>query len=54
MDLLFEGTFSVKAETLFKRPGVGYAVRFVEISAEASARLRSALDQLKAAARDGE
>lgn len=54
IDLPFEGTISVKAETLYKKPGFGYAVRFVEMSAEVSARLHSALDQLKAAARDGE
>ena len=54
IDLPFEGTISLKAETLYKKPGFGYAVRFIEMSEDATARLHSALDQLKAAARGGD
>jgi len=54
IDLPFEGLISVKAETLYKKPGFGYAVRFVEMSEETSARLHSALDQLKAENRGGD
>ena len=47
IDLPDEGWITVTAETLYGRGEFGYAVRFVEISDEASARLDRALQALE-------
>ena len=47
IDLPYEGTIRVKAQTIYKKPGFGFAVRFVEVNDETSARLRRALEQLR-------
>ncbi len=41
-----EGWLKVEAETLYRRPEYGYAVRFVAIDADTSARLDAALGRL--------
>ena len=46
IDLPYEGWIRLKAETLYVRPGFGFAVRFTEMSQETSERLRWALVQL--------
>ena len=44
--LPYEGWIKVKAETLYVRPGFGFAVRFTEMTQETAERLRWALSQL--------
>jgi hypothetical protein len=46
IELPYEGLIRVKAETLYVRPGFGFAVRFTEMTQETSERLRWALCQL--------
>ncbi len=46
IDLPYEGWITVKAETLYQRDEFGYAVRFVDVSDEASARLARSLQAL--------
>lgn len=41
-----EGWLKLEAETLYRRAGYGYAVRFVETDADTAARLDSAIDRL--------
>lgn len=41
-----EGWLKVQAETLYRRPEYGYAVRFVAIDPDTSARLEAALGRL--------
>ena len=47
IDLPYEGWISVVAETLHQRGEFGFAVRFVEIDADGSARLERALQALQ-------
>ena len=47
ISLPFEGIITVKAETVYVRPGFGFAVRFIELSDETFACLQSALDKLR-------
>jgi len=46
IDLPYEGWIRLRAETLYVRPGFGFAVRFTEMSQDTSERLRWALVQL--------
>ena len=47
LTLPYEGTVTVHAETVYGRPGFGFAVRFVDLTDESRACLRSALDKLR-------
>ena len=47
IDLPYEGWITVNAETLYRRGEFGFAVRFTEISDEASARLERSLEALE-------
>lgn len=47
LTLPYEGVVTLKAETVYARPGFGFAVRFVDLSDETLACLRSALDKLR-------
>ncbi len=47
IELPEEGWISVKAETLYRRPGFGYAVRFIDVDAETSASVVRTIDALK-------
>lgn len=47
LTLPYEGTITVQAETVYGRSGFGFAVRFVDVSDETLACLRSALDRLR-------
>ena len=44
IQLPHEGWIEVKAETLYRRPGFGFAVKFIDMSADTTARLARALD----------
>jgi len=46
IELPYEGWVKVKAETLYVRPGFGFAVRFTSMAQETAERLRFVLDQL--------
>ena len=46
IQLPHEGWITLKAETLYRRPGFGFAVRFTEIAPEAAQRLERAIDKL--------
>lgn len=41
-----EGWLELKAETLYRRPGFGFAVRFVDMTLDQKDRLQRALDAL--------
>lgn len=45
--LPYEGWIAAKAETLYDRPGFGFAVRFVEMNDDARAKLRRTLAKLR-------
>jgi hypothetical protein len=47
IDLPYEGVITVKAETLYRRDEFGFAVRFVEMSDEASEKLDRSLQALQ-------
>lgn len=47
ISLPYEGIVTVDAETVYVRPGFGFAVRFVDVSDETRACLGSALDKLR-------
>ena len=47
IDLPEEGQITVKAETVYCRPGFGVGVRFVDVDAETGARLIRTVDELK-------
>jgi hypothetical protein len=47
ISLPYEGIVTLDAETVYVRPGFGFAVRFVDMSDETSACLGSALDKLR-------
>ena len=48
IQLPVEGTLEVKAETLYRRPGFGFAVRFIDMDDRARTRLTRALQSLGA------
>jgi PilZ domain len=50
IDLPYEGWVTVKAETLYGKPGFGFAARFTEMTGEAQASLDRALAKLRARA----
>ena len=43
-----EGTLELKAETLYRRPGFGFGVRFIDMDDQTRARLARALEALGA------
>ena len=43
-----EGTLELKAKTLYRRPGFGFAVRFIDMDPQKRARLARALQALGA------
>jgi len=47
LTLPYEGVVTLHAETVYGRPGFGFAVRFVDVSDETRACLRSSLDKLR-------
>src|ERR1700730_12876578 len=47
IDLPYEGSITVKAETLYSKPEFGFAVRFIEMTEDTSARLLRVLQRLK-------
>ncbi len=47
IDLPSEGWITVKAETLYGKPGFGFAVRFSEVKEEARTRLDRGLEKLR-------
>ncbi len=50
IDLPYEGWITVKAETLYGKPGFGFAVRFTEVSEDSRVRLDRGLEKLRARA----
>ena len=46
IDIPDEGWFNFTAETLYRRPGYGYAVRFVDMNPTTRKRLERALERL--------
>ena len=54
IELPYVGQITVKAVTLYLRPGFGYAMQFVEMTEETAARLEEALGQLQDRAPDDE
>lgn len=47
IELPYVGQITVKAVTLYRRPGFGFAMQFVDMSDETASRLREALGQLQ-------
>jgi|SRR6267378_6704030 hypothetical protein len=47
IELPYEGWVTVKAETLYRKPEFGYAVRFTDITDETGARLRRCVELLQ-------
>lgn len=45
------GSIEMKAETLYRRPGFGFAVRFIDVTAEAAERLERGLKAVQRGAR---
>jgi hypothetical protein len=41
-----EGVVTLNAETVYRRPAVGFALRFVDVNAETSARLTRTVEAL--------
>jgi len=41
------GPITVKAMTLYRRPGFGFAVQFVDVNEETASRLEEALEHLQ-------
>ena len=48
VELPGEASFELKAKTLYRRPGFGFAVRFIEMDDQVKARLARALQSLGA------
>ena len=46
IDLQGEGRITVKGETLYSKPGFGFAVRFVDMTEELSTRVERALRRI--------
>jgi len=51
IDLPDVGLIELKAETLYRRPGFGFAVRFIDVTAEAAERLERGLKAMQRGAR---
>ena len=47
IELPEDGWITVTAQTLYRKPGFGFAVRFVEMSDGAAGRLKRAIERLK-------
>jgi len=47
IELPYVGQITLKAVTLYRRPGFGFAMQFVDMSEETASRLEEALDQLQ-------
>lgn len=47
IELPKEGWITVKARTLYRKPDFGFAMRFLEMTDEAAARLKRAIRRLK-------
>jgi len=47
IELPYEGSIRVKAKTLYRKAGFGFAVRFIEMSEDATTRLERALQYLR-------
>jgi PilZ domain-containing protein len=47
IELPKEGWITVKARTLYRKPDFGFALRFLEMTDEAAARLKRAIRRLK-------
>ena len=47
IELPYVGQITLKAETLYRRAGFGFAVRFVEMNEETTSRLEQAIEQLQ-------
>lgn len=47
IDLPEEGWITVNAESLYRRPGFGFAVRFIDVDAVTQARLMRTVNRLK-------
>jgi len=48
IELPFEGWIRLRAQTIYRRPDFGFAVRFVEMSDETTHRLERAIDMMNA------
>jgi hypothetical protein len=51
VDLPEVGLIEMKAETLYRQPGFGFAVRFIDVTAEAADRLERGLKAMQCGAR---
>jgi len=49
IELPGEGRIKVKGQTLYSKPGFGYAIRFVDVSSDLAARIENALRRLNEA-----
>jgi PilZ domain-containing protein len=47
IELPYEGWIRLRAETVYRRPGFGFAVRFTEMTNEVADRLQRTIDALK-------
>lgn len=47
LDLPGAGRVELKAETLYRRPGFGFAVRFIDVPADTAERLERGLEALQ-------
>jgi hypothetical protein len=47
IELPYVGPITVKAMTLYRRAGFGFAVQFVDVNQETASRLEEALEQLQ-------
>lgn len=47
IELPYDGRVTLIAQTLYRKPGFGFAVRFVEVTDDALARLKRTVDRLK-------
>lgn len=47
IDLPGEGRIKVKGQTLYSKPGFGYAIRFVDMSSDLATQIENALRRLK-------
>jgi hypothetical protein len=47
INLPYEGWIALQARTLYRKPGFGFAVQFIDVSEESAARLKRSLEQIK-------
>jgi hypothetical protein len=48
INLPYEGWIALRAVTLYRKPGFGFAVRFIDVSEESAARLKRSVEKIKA------